>query len=64
LLWDPDNGLTIAEGVARTMGTMMKWSAQRVADETARYRAQVEELKRFQPAAPPPSEAVPAAAHA
>jgi glycerol-3-phosphate dehydrogenase len=64
LLWDADNGLTIAEGVARTMGMMMKWNAQRVADETARYRAQVEEIKRFEPAAPPPSETVPAAAHA
>lgn len=64
LLWDSTNGLPIAEGVARTMGMMMKWSAQRVADEVARYRAQVEEAKSFPPSVAPPSEAVPAAAHA
>lgn len=64
LLWDPTNGVPIAEGVARTMGMMMKWSAQRVADEAARYRTQVDEAKSFQPSAPPPSEVVPAAAHA
>jgi glycerol-3-phosphate dehydrogenase len=64
LLWDATNGLTIAEGVARTMGMMMKWSAQRVADEVARYQAQVEDVKGFQPAVSLPSEAAPAAAHA
>jgi glycerol-3-phosphate dehydrogenase len=63
LLWDPTNGLPIAEGVARTVGTMMKWSAQRQADEVARYRAHVDEIKSFQSAVPP-TEAVHAAAHA
>jgi glycerol-3-phosphate dehydrogenase len=48
LLWDPDNGLAAAQGVARTMGAMLGWDAGRMRDEVATYRAHVESVKSFQ----------------
>ena len=47
LLWEPDNGLSVAEGVARTMAAALGWDAARVHDEVSRYRALVERLKSF-----------------
>jgi glycerol-3-phosphate dehydrogenase len=47
LLWEPDNGLSVVDGVARTMAAALGWDAARVADEIARYRALVERLKSF-----------------
>lgn len=58
LLWDPANGLPVAEGVARTMAGMLKWSSSRAADELARYRAHVRQLKAFQQGDAVPAEAV------
>jgi len=52
LLWEPDNGLSVADGVARTMAAALGWDAARVADEIARYRALVERLKSFDGDAP------------
>ena len=48
LLWDPDNGLAVAEGAARTMGAVLGWDAARVREEVASYRAHVESVKSFQ----------------
>ena len=48
LLWEPDNGLAVADGVARIMAAALGWDAAR--DRTtrsARYRALVERLKSF-----------------
>jgi glycerol-3-phosphate dehydrogenase len=47
LLWEPDNGLCVADGVARIMGASLGWDAARIRDEVARYRALAERLKRF-----------------
>jgi len=47
LLWEPDNGLCVADGVARAMAASLGWDAARIRDEVARYRALVERLKRF-----------------
>jgi glycerol-3-phosphate dehydrogenase len=47
LLWDPDNGLTVADGVARAMAPVLGWDAARVQDELERYRTLVERLKSF-----------------
>ncbi|MGH7785933.1 MAG: FAD-dependent oxidoreductase [Candidatus Binatia bacterium] len=47
LLWDPDQGLTVAAGVARTLGALLDWDAARIDDEILRYRALAERLKRF-----------------
>ena len=47
LLWEPDNGLAVAEGVARAMGASLGWDNARVQDEVARYRTLVERLKSF-----------------
>jgi glycerol-3-phosphate dehydrogenase len=47
LLWEPDNGLSIAEGVARAMGAVLGWDAGRVRDEAERYRVLAGRLKQF-----------------
>jgi len=47
LLWEPDNGLAVADGVARTMAAALGWDAARLHDEIGRYRALVERLKHF-----------------
>jgi glycerol-3-phosphate dehydrogenase len=47
LLWDPENGLAVAEGVAQAMGTLLGWDAARIRDEIGRYRALVDRLKSF-----------------
>jgi glycerol-3-phosphate dehydrogenase len=47
LLWEPDNGLAVADGVARVMAAALGWDAARVRDEVARYRTLVERLKSF-----------------
>jgi glycerol-3-phosphate dehydrogenase len=47
LLWEPDNGLCVADGVARAMAASLGWDAARIRDEVARYRALAERLKRF-----------------
>ncbi len=47
LLWEPDNGLSVAEGVARTMAGALGWDAVRLHDEIGRYRALAERLKSF-----------------
>lgn len=47
LLWQPDNGLSAAAGVAGAMAAVLDWDAVRVRDECARYRALVERLKSF-----------------
>jgi glycerol-3-phosphate dehydrogenase len=48
LLWDPDNGLAVAEGAARTMAATLGWDAARTRDEVASYRAHVDNVKSFQ----------------
>jgi glycerol-3-phosphate dehydrogenase len=58
LLWDPANGLPVAEGVARAMAGMLKWNGSRVADELARYRAHVRRVKGFQQSDSAGSEAI------
>jgi glycerol-3-phosphate dehydrogenase len=52
MLWDPGNGLAVAEGVARVMGNALGWSAERVRREVAEYRDHVESVKSFQGAEP------------
>ena len=61
LLWDPANGLPVAEGVARTLASLLKWNGTRANDELARYRAHVRQIKSFQQADVINSEAVEAA---
>jgi len=61
LLWDPDNGLAVAQGVARTMGAMLSWTPARIAREVERYQSHVHEVKSFQQVAPLGSEPVHAA---
>ena len=48
LLWDPDNGLAVAEGVARTMGGMLDWDDTRIEAEVMRYRTHAQRLKHFE----------------
>jgi glycerol-3-phosphate dehydrogenase len=60
LLWEPDNGLAVAAGVARTMAALLGWDEPRVHDEINRYRALVERLKSFE-GDTPAAEAAPAA---
>jgi glycerol-3-phosphate dehydrogenase len=57
-LWEPDNGDAVAEGVARTMGAMLRWTPARITDEVAAYRAHVRQVKSFQQAAEFPAETV------
>ena len=61
-LWDPHNGLTAAPEVARVMGDLLGWDADRVGTELASYQRHVRDVKNFSPEL----EAVPAArvAHA
>jgi glycerol-3-phosphate dehydrogenase len=47
LLWDPDNGVTVAESAARAMGAILGWDAQRVETEVSSYRAHVDSVKSF-----------------
>jgi glycerol-3-phosphate dehydrogenase len=46
-LWDPDNGLAIADGAARIMGRMLDWDGARIEREVNRYREHVETVKSF-----------------
>jgi glycerol-3-phosphate dehydrogenase len=46
-LWDPDNGLAIADGAARIMGRMLDWDNGRIEREVSRYREHVETVKSF-----------------
>jgi glycerol-3-phosphate dehydrogenase len=48
-LWDPHNGLTVATEVARLMGDLLGWDAQRRDAELAAYRHHVREVKTFTP---------------
>ena len=61
MLWDPDNGLAVAEGVARTMAAMLSWTPARVAQEVERFASHVLEVKSFQQTAPLGPEPVQAA---
>jgi glycerol-3-phosphate dehydrogenase len=47
LLWEPDNGQAVAEGVAHVMAAALGWDTARIQDEVARYRSLVERLKCF-----------------
>jgi len=60
LLWEPDNGLAVAGGVARAMAVPLGWDETRVRDEVDRYRALAERLKHFD-SEPADSEAATAA---
>jgi glycerol-3-phosphate dehydrogenase len=53
LLWEPDNGLSIADDVARAMAAVLGWDATRARDEAERYRALADRLKQFDSAAAP-----------
>jgi glycerol-3-phosphate dehydrogenase len=44
-LWDPDNGLSIAESAARIMGRILDWDDSRIEREVSRYREHVETVK-------------------
>jgi glycerol-3-phosphate dehydrogenase len=48
LLWAADNGLSVVDGVARTMAALLGWDAACVQDEIGRYQALVERLKSFE----------------
>ncbi|MFI5364061.1 MAG: glycerol-3-phosphate dehydrogenase/oxidase [Candidatus Binatia bacterium] len=48
-LWDPQNGLTAAPEVARLMGILLGWDAQRIDAELAGYQQHVREVKSFSP---------------
>lgn len=52
LLWNPDMGRTIADGVARAMGAQLGWDATRVHDEAQRYRELAEHLRTFESSGP------------
>ncbi len=45
LLWEPDIGRSVADGVARAMGAQLGWDATRVRDEAQRYRELAEHLQ-------------------
>jgi glycerol-3-phosphate dehydrogenase len=49
LLWDPTLGLSVADGVARTMAGLLGWDAARTQDELARYRGLADHLKSVAP---------------
>jgi glycerol-3-phosphate dehydrogenase len=55
LLWDPDNGVGVAERAARAMGGMLGWDAQRVENEVSRYRVHADSSRIF-PAEEPEAE--------
>ena len=57
LLWEPDNGLAVAEGVAQTIGSALGWDAARVREEVSRYRALVTRLKSFDSDSPTAAQA-------
>ena len=57
LLWEPDNGLAVAEGVAQTIGSALGWDAARVREEVSRYRALVTRLKSFDSDSPTTAQA-------
>jgi glycerol-3-phosphate dehydrogenase len=46
-LWDPANGLPIAEGVARVMAELLGWDERHLAREIGGYRAHVSYVKSF-----------------
>jgi glycerol-3-phosphate dehydrogenase len=48
LLWAADNGLSVVDGVARTMAALLGWEAARVQDGIGRYQALVVRLKSFE----------------
>jgi glycerol-3-phosphate dehydrogenase len=47
LLWEPDNGLSVAAGVALTMASLLRWSDERLRTELSAYRELVARSKRF-----------------
>ncbi|HYD47915.1 MAG TPA: glycerol-3-phosphate dehydrogenase [Terriglobales bacterium] len=47
LLWDPNNGITVAPAAAKLMKTMLGWEERRVELELARYRRHVDDTKAF-----------------
>jgi len=47
LLWDPNIGLSVAEGVAHSMAGLLGWDAARRQDELARYRGLADHLRTF-----------------
>jgi glycerol-3-phosphate dehydrogenase len=47
LLWDPDNGVAVAESAARAMGAILGWDAQRVESEVSSYRVHTDNVKSF-----------------
>jgi glycerol-3-phosphate dehydrogenase len=49
-LWDPHNGLTVAAEVARLMGELLGWDAQRRDAELIAYQRHVRDVKTFTPA--------------
>lgn len=51
-LWDPHNGLGVAEPVARQMGALLGWDAARIDREVAAYREHVRDVKTFHQASP------------
>jgi len=48
LLWNPDNGVSVAGGVARTMGSLLDWDRDRIEAEIAQYRTLIADLQAFQ----------------
>lgn len=59
-LWDVHNGLTVAPQVARIMGDLLGWDAQRCSAEVANYQEHVRDVKTFTA----PDTASPRVAHA
>jgi glycerol-3-phosphate dehydrogenase len=57
LLWEPDNGLAVVDGVAQTLGGALGWDAARVRDEVSRYRALAARLKTFDSDSPAAAQA-------
>jgi len=55
LLWDVQNGLSVAQEVAQIIGEMLGWDRKRIDSEVAGYRRHVEDVKAFCP----PIEATP-----
>ena len=61
MLFDVDNGLTVVQSVAQTIGAALGWTASQIADEVANYAAHVRTVKTFES----PEESAPASvAHA
>jgi len=48
MLYSLDNGIGIADAVARQIGTAHDWSEPKIAEAVARYQAHVDDVKSFQ----------------